>query len=182
MPATAPPLSRPPGYPRRYEERVRLADGRSVFFRPVVPGDAIELAFELEHADPETLHNRFFRSSIRVDEELLTYLTVLDYDRRFALAAFAESGVAIARYEGTPGSDIAEMAVAVKPEWRRIGLASLLLDRLQDAALDNGIRTLRADFLADKEAARGLIARAGFEPPVYELGVASVESDLTKRQ
>ncbi len=182
MPATAPPLSRPPGYPRRYEERVRLADGRSVFIRPVVPGDAIELAFELEHADPETLHNRFFRSSIRVDEELLTYLTVLDYDRRFALAAFAESGVAIARYEGTPGSDIAEMAVAVKPEWRRIGLASLLLDRLQDAALDNGIRTLRADFLADNEAARGLIARAGFEPPVYELGVASVESDLTKRQ
>ena len=182
MPVTAPPLPRPPGYPRRYEERVRLADGRSVFIRPVVPGDADELAFEIEHADPETLYNRFFRSSIRVDEELLTYLTVLDYDRRFALAAFAESGVAIARYEGTPGSDIAEMAVAVKPEWRRIGLASILLERLQDVALDHGIRTLRADFLADNEAARGLIARAGFDPPVYELGVASVESDLTKRR
>jgi len=181
MSATAPPLSRPPGYPRRYEERVWLADGRSVFIRPVVPEDAAELGFEIEHADPETLYNRFFRSSLRVDDELLTYLTVLDYDRRFALAAFAESGVAIARYEGTPGSDVAEMAVAVKPKWRRIGLATVLLSRLQDAARANGIRTLRADFLAENEAARGLINRAGFDAPVYEFGVGSVESDLTKR-
>ena len=182
MSATAPPLSRPPGYPRRYEERVWLADGRSVFIRPVVPGDAAELGFEIEQADPETLHSRFFRSSVRVDEELLTYLTVLDYDRRFALAAFAESGVAIARYEGTPGSDVAEMAVAVKPQWRRIGLATVLLSRLQDAARVNGIRTLRADFLAENVAARGLINRAGFDAPVYELGVASVENDLTKQR
>jgi len=182
MSVTATPLSLPPGYPRRFEERVRLDDGRTVFLRPVIPGDAAELGFELEHADPETLHNRFFRSTVRVDEELLTYLTVLDYDRRFALAAFADSGVAIARYEGSPGSDVAEMAVAVKPEWRRIGLASVLLARLQAAARENGIRRLRADFLADNEAARGLIARAGFDTPVYQFGVGSVESDLTARR
>jgi acetyltransferase len=161
---------------------VWLADGRSVFIRPVVPGDAAELGFEIKQADPETLYSRFFRSSVRVDDELLTYLTVLDYDRRFALAAFAETGVAIARYEGTPGSDVAEMAVAVKPQWRRIGLATILLSRLQDAARANGIRTLRADFLAENAAARGLINRAGFDAPVYELGVGSVENDLTKQR
>jgi acetyltransferase len=182
MPAIATPLDRPPGYPARFEEHVRLDDGRSVFLRPVIPSDAAELAFELEHADPETLYNRFFRSHIRVDEELLTYLTVLDYERRFALAAFADSGVAIARYEAIPGSDVAEMAVAVKPLWRRIGLATVLLSRLQDAARANGFRVLRADFLADNEAARGLIARAGFEAPVYEFGVGSVESDLTTQR
>lgn len=182
LPAITTPLDRPPGYPHRYEERVVLDDGRSVFIRPVVPADAAELGFEIEHADPETIHSRFFRSRVRVDEELLSYLTVLDYDRRFALAAFADSGVAIARYEGSPGSDVAEMAVAVKPQWRRIGLATLLLARLKDAARDNGIRRMRADFLADNEAARGLIARAGFDDPVYQLGVGSVETDLTTQR
>ncbi|NNF87493.1 MAG: GNAT family N-acetyltransferase [Acidimicrobiia bacterium] len=179
MPAIATPLDRPPGYPAQFEERVRLDDGREVFIRPVVPADAAELGFELEHADPETLYHRFFGARLRIDEELLRYLTVLDYDRRFALAAFADSGVAIARYEGAPGSDVAEMAVAVKPPWRRIGLATVLLERLQDAARERGIRRLRADFLADNAAARGLIARAGFESPVYQFGVGSVESDLT---
>jgi acetyltransferase len=180
MTITSTPFSVPPGYPRYFEERVMLTDGRSVFVRPIVPTDAAELAFELEHADPETLYNRFFRSSIRVDPEMLTHLTVLDYDRRFALAAFAESGVAIARYEGTPGSGEAEMAVAVKPQWRRIGLATVLLDRLQVAARERGITGLRADFLAENEAARALIARAGFDTPVYEMGVGSVRSDLTR--
>jgi acetyltransferase len=179
MTITSTPFSTPPGYPRHFEERGSLADGRTVFIRPVVPSDAAELAFELEHADPETLYNRFFRSSIRVDPAMLAHLTVLDYDRRFALAAFAESGVAIARYEGTPGSDEAEMAVAVKPQWRRVGLATLLLNRLQLAARERGITTLRADFLADNEAARALIARAGFGAPVYEMGIGSVRSDLT---
>ncbi|NNC93245.1 MAG: GNAT family N-acetyltransferase [Acidimicrobiia bacterium] len=180
MTITSTPFSTPPGYPHHFEERVSLAEGRSVFIRPIVPSDAAELAFELEHSDPETLYNRFFRSGIRVNEELLTHLTVLDYDRRFALAAFAESGVAIARYEGSPGSDEAEMAVAVKPQWRRLGLATLLLDRLQLAAREQGITTLRADFLAENEAARALIARAGFEAPVYQMGVGSVRRNLTR--
>lgn len=180
MNITSTPFSVPSGYPRHFEERVTLSDGRSVFIRPIVPTDAAELAFELDHADPETLYNRFFRSSIRVDPEMLDHLTVLDYDRRFALAAFAGTGVAIARYEGTPGSDEAEMAVAVKPQWRRVGLATLLLDRLQVAARERGITVLRADFLAENEAARALIARAGFDAPVYETGVGSVRSDLTR--
>ena len=180
MTITSTPSSTPPGYPRHFEERVTLSDGRPVFIRPIVPSDAAELEFELEHADPETLYNRFFRSSIRVDPEMLAHLTVLDYDRRFALAAFAESGVAIARYEARSGSKEAEMAAAVKPLWRRVGLATLLLDRLQLAARQRGITVLRASFLAENEAARALIAGAGFDSPVYEMGVGSVRSDLTR--
>ncbi len=59
-------------------------------------------------------------------------------------------------------------------------LATLLLERLQGAALERGITVLRADFLAENEAARALIARVGFDAPVYETGVGSVRSDLTR--
>lgn len=181
MTTTSTPLSLPAGYPRRFEERVTLRDGRSVFIRPVVPGDAEELGFELEHADPQTLYHRFFRPSITVDSELLTRLTVLDYDRRFALGAFADSGVALARYEGSAGSDVADVAVAVKPAWRRVGLATILLSRLEEAALERGIRQFRADFLAENAAVGALVSAAGYGTPRYDLGVASVEIDLADR-
>lgn len=175
---TSIPLSFPPGYPAAFEEHATLRDGRSVFIRPVVPSDQAELAFEIEHADPETLYHRFFRTSMEVDEQLLTHLTVLDYRRRFALAAFADAGVAIARYEATARPGEAEIAVAVKPDWRQLGLGTLLLKRLEEAARQNGIARMRADFLAENDSARALIAAAGFDPPVYDQGVASVERDL----
>jgi hypothetical protein len=34
------PATVPPGYPREYERRYRLHDGREIFIRPVVPQDA----------------------------------------------------------------------------------------------------------------------------------------------
>ncbi|MBT8203356.1 MAG: GNAT family N-acetyltransferase [Acidimicrobiia bacterium] len=170
------PSGIPAGYPRHREEYLGLADGRQVFLRPLVPADATVLAFELEHADPETLYNRFFRPSIRVDAALLEYLTVLDYRYRFALVAFALDGSAagIARYEGAPNSDSAEIAVAVKPAWRQVGLGTALLKRLEEHAAESGIEVLRAEFLASNGPARGLIQRAGFCDPVFEHGVGSV--------
>lgn len=174
------PSDVPAGYPRSCEEYLDLADGRQVFLRPLVPADAPLLAFELEHADPETLYNRFFRPSIRVDAALLEYLTVLDYEYRFALAALALDGspAGIARYEGAPGSDSAEIAVAVKPAWRRAGLGTALLKRLEWHAAESGITVLRAEFLASNGPARGLIERAGFGNPVFEHGVGSVVHEV----
>lgn len=170
----------PPGYPVECEDLVTLPDGASIFVRPLVPSDAGELAFALRAADPETLYLRFFRSSIRVDDELLSYLTVLDYRHRLALAAFDldGAGIGVARYEGNPASDTAEMAVVVRPEWRRRGVGTALLIRLADAAAARGIRNLRADFLASNEGAKRLLAAAGVSPPVYDSGVGSVLYEL----
>jgi hypothetical protein len=35
---------RPPGYPQEYQREMTLRDGRLVLIRPVLPGDAPELA------------------------------------------------------------------------------------------------------------------------------------------
>lgn len=170
----------PPGYPVECEDLVTLPDGVAVFIRPLVPGDAEELGFALSEADPETLYLRFFRSSIRIDEELLSYLTVLDYRYRFALAAFAPDGrgIGVARYEGNPASDTAEMAVAVRPEWQRRGVGTALLTRLADAAAERGMRQLRADFLATNVGARRLLDAAGVPPAIYDSGIGSVVYEL----
>jgi GNAT superfamily N-acetyltransferase len=174
------PVALPPGYPRECEETVELRNGRHVFIRPVVPADAAALALALELADPETLYFRFFRSTIRVDAELLEYLTVLDYDRRFALAAFGDdgTGAGIARYEGAEGSTSAEVAVTVDPAWRRLGLGSLLLARLEGAARRRGIRRFEATFLAENQGAVALMKRAGFTGLTHDGGVGYLVHDI----
>jgi acetyltransferase len=174
------PAVLPAGYPAECESFVTLDDGTTIFIRPLVPADAPLLRFALEEADPETLYFRFFRSSIRLNAELIEYLTVLDYHRRFALAAFSPDGegIGVARFEGNSASDTAEMAVVVRPDWRRRGVGTALLLHLAEAASARGLRYLRADFLADNQAAEALIATSGLAPPVYEAGVGSVLQQL----
>lgn len=157
------PAEVPPGYPRDYERRVRLRDGRIVWVRPIIPADAPELAAAIRTADAETLHRRFLGAPPRVTPALLTRLTTLDYVRRFALGAASGDtghGIAIARYE--PLEDgVADVAVVVDPAWRRAGLATALIEMLAEAALDRGIHALSSSYLAENRPVALLLARAG---------------------
>jgi RimJ/RimL family protein N-acetyltransferase len=157
------PTDVPPGYPREYERRLRLRDGRTVAIRPVVPADAPVLAEAITAADPETLRRRFLGGPPHLTPALLARLTTLDYVRRFALAAADERtarGVAIARYEAI-GDGVADIAVVVDPAWRRIGLATALVELLAQAALDRDIHEFSACYLAENRPVAALLALGG---------------------
>jgi len=82
---------------------------------------------------------------------------------RFALAAADEMtgrGAAIARYESL-GDGVAEIAVVVDPGWRRVGLATALIEMLAGATLDCGIHTFSATYLAQNRPVAALLAHAG---------------------
>jgi RimJ/RimL family protein N-acetyltransferase len=162
-PSMPPAAVLPSGYPHELERRLRLRDGRAVLVRPILPSDAPELAAAFAHADPDTLYSRFLTPSPRVTERLLRYLTTVDYIRRLAIvAADAETGtgVAVARYE-SQGAGVAEIAVAVDPHWRRVGLATVLVELLARAALDRGIHTFTATYLAENHQIASLVREAG---------------------
>ena len=157
------PGSLPPGYPQDYPRTVRLRDGRHVLIRPILPSDAPELGQAIKAADPDTLRRRFLGGPPPVTPALLSYLTEVDYVRRFALVAIdpaTDTGVAIARYEQT-GDDVAEIAVAVTPSWRRAGLATELISLLAEAALAHGIRTFTASYVAENRPVAALVKDAG---------------------
>ncbi len=104
-------------------------------------------------ADPETLRRRFIGAAPSPTPELLHRLTTVDYVQRFALVARdAETGrgVAIARYEGL-ADGTADVAVAVDPAWRRVGLATVLVHLLAQAAVARGIHAFSAEHLADNQ-------------------------------
>lgn len=177
-PGQAPAVAaRPPGYPAELEQTSTLRDGRAVFVRPVIPADALALEREWRDADAETLYQRFFTSRPRLDARRLHAFVHVDYQWRLALVAFAADtrAVGIARYEGAPGQEHAEIAIVINPAWRRVGLASTLLRLLAEAARARGLRRLTALYLQDNQAMAALLAKAGFIPPRVSAGVAATE-------
>ena len=173
-----PPAEAPAGYPFEYERRIKLRDGSTARVRPIVPDDAEQLAEEIAAADEETLYLRFFTPVVHLDEAKLQRLTRLDYQDRFAVAAFTEDGdgIAIARYDGNKSE--AEVAVTVKPDYRRVGLATKLFRILEEAARANGIERLYANYLAKNEPAEALMAASGYGRPTYDSGIATVIKEL----
>jgi GNAT superfamily N-acetyltransferase len=178
------PTEVPPGYPRDYERRLRLRDGRTVCIRPLTPADAPLLAEAFATADPETLRSRFLGSPPRMTAALAARLTTLDYARRFALAAADEDtgrGVAIARYEAL-GDGVADVAVVVDPAWRRVGLATALIELLAKAALDRGIREFSACYVAENWPVPALLELAGGGRRLIHEGIAEAVVTLDRAQ
>lgn len=172
----------PEGYPFDYERQISLSDGRIVNLRPVVPGDAGLLAREFDEIDADTIYQRFFNPAIKLDAERLRYLTELDYDRRFAVAAFSRgTGVAIARFEPS-GEATAEIAVVVKEPWRGVGLATALFKLLEEAALERGIRRFEALYLPANHAIERVLKKRGFGAVSIDGGIARVTKDLDDRR
>jgi RimJ/RimL family protein N-acetyltransferase len=121
------------------------------------------LAAAIASADPDTLRRRFLGGVPHVTPALLTHWTTLDYVRRFAIVAadpVTARGVAVARYEPL-GESVAEIAVVVDPTWRRIGLATALIELLAQAALERGIHTFEATYLAENRPVAALLELAG---------------------
>lgn len=173
------PANPPAGYPSDLEQWLDLRGGRRVFVRPIVSDDAAELARELAEADEETIYHRFFRTSVRLDDAQLARLTTLDYTTRLALAAFTTDGegVGIARYE-TLEPGVAEIAIVVRADFRKEGLASALLQSLEAAAIDRDIRRFTALYLPENAAVEGLLESLGFEVGLREDEVSAARKDL----
>lgn len=176
-----PSTARPAGYPVGCEADVELSDGRRVHLRPVVPQDQAQLASAIARADVDTLRRRFLGGAPPRSDQALQRLVTVDYVRRFALAAFDESGtgVGIARYEGERTWPAVDVAVAVDPAWRGVGLGRELAARVVQRAAAQGAERLTADFYDDNQQVLGLLAEAQLlEHRTHAHGVVADEVQL----
>jgi acetyltransferase len=174
----------PDGYPLDLEKTWKTRSGVQLIVRPVLPTDADRLGREIHEADAATLYMRFFTPTVHLDEARLRYLTTVDYRSRLAIVVFVDDagregeGVAIARYEGSPGSSQAEIAVTVKEKWREGGLGRMLVATLEAAAVRSGIITFEAMYLGSNEGAAALMRATGFEVAHVESGIVTVGKQL----
>jgi len=170
----------PEGYPAHLEGVADLGEAGQITIRPIVPADVAEIEKAYEEADSETLLHRFFTAAPNLGDKQIHYLAEVDYDRRLALVAFAEDGqgVGIARYEGLTDPEHAEVAVVVHAEWRRRGIATELLGRLEEPARQRGISEFVAVYLPMNRAVAAVFDGLGYDKPKIVDGVARVEKRI----
>jgi acetyltransferase len=170
----------PAGYPRSLEEWVVLAGGVRIFLRPIAPVDARRMGHALEFGDPETIQRRFLTGAPPKGQGAIEYLVTLDYVWRFALIAMDDDGnsIGVGRYEGSEGSESAEVAIVVDPQWRQRGVGSVLLRHLEPHARSVGIELLVALYQPDNTGVAALLKSIGYTPAPMVDGLVSVTKSL----
>lgn len=172
-------------YPIELVERVTLEDGGAFLMRPLQPEDwqAIQLGFS--KLSLEDRRYRFLSGLSKLSDEMAQRLCRLDYDREMALTLFDLSrvpptGVGVARLAALDDRETAEMAIVVLPEWRRRGVARVLLQRLTLWAQRHHYRRIRALIAEDNGPMRRLAQAFGcrIAPAVGEPGLLQLDFEI----
>ncbi len=137
-------------YPADMEERRRFGD-KALLVRPLRAADTDRLMEFFYSHRPETVYGRYQHPKVSLHRGEAMRLCTLDYSRRFALAVFSEEGrdahiIAIARYELNERDQLAQTAVVVHEHYRRLGIGTYLMKRLQFQAERCHIAGFYADF------------------------------------
>src|SRR4051794_21665551 len=167
-------------YPAHWEADVVLSDGGTGRLRPIRPEDADALVAMHARLSPETIYRRFFAPYPKIQPGDLERFTHLDYDRRVAFILLVDDAlVAVGRYEGVPGSDVAEVAFVVQDDQQGRGIGSVLLEHLAAAGQERGITRFEADVLTGNRSMLGVFLDAGYTVARnYESGTVRVEFDI----
>lgn len=151
-------------YPAHLAHERRLADGRRVTIRPIRPDDeAAEQQF-FDRLSVETRQLRFMKAVQAVNENLIRFFTHIDYDRHMAFVCEHEGRlIGEARYVANPGGASCEFGVVVADDWRRSGIAGLLMHALIDAARERGFATMEGLVLRSNRVMLRFVKALGFE-------------------
>lgn len=157
---------------------MELDDGTPVLLRPVLPDDRERVRIAIEEMSRESRYRRFFTSTMNPSADLLRYFTEVDKHHHVAWGALDPSvegqpGVGIARFiRDRDDPTVAEVAFTVRDDLQGLGLGTILLAILYHLAPVHGIKTLRANVLADSYSVadwlRSLGARGKLESGVLE--------------
>jgi N-acetylglutamate synthase-like GNAT family acetyltransferase len=139
--------------------------GFTFYIRPAAPGDEEALAEFFRHATPEDLRFRFLTSLREVDRDRLEMMTNVDHRRTEDFLAYEMNGgpiIATAMMAADPSMETAEVAVSVRPDYRKRGIGWTLLQRVSRFAEAKGIKTLQSIESRDNSAGIELERDMGF--------------------
>jgi RimJ/RimL family protein N-acetyltransferase len=145
-------------------EYIRLPSGREVAVRPIRGDDAGRLEAAYARLSPEARYRRFLAAKPRLTTDELRYLTDVDHCDHVALIATPADDLEVIIGVGRFIRDqvdpaVAEFAIVVGDPYQGEGLATELLERLADAALERGVARFTATVLADNEPVHRLLRR-----------------------
>jgi GNAT superfamily N-acetyltransferase len=167
-------------YPTRWVVDALLRDGAAVSIRPIRPADGPALAAFHDSLSEETSYRRFFACKPHLSRHEVEHFTTVDYrDRMAFVAVLGAALIGVARYERTPGTDEAEVALVVADAHQGRGLGSLFLEYLAAAAGERGITRLIAETLSTNRQMLAVLRASGYpEVIAHQQGEDTVTLDI----
>ena len=175
-------------YPAQYEQRVALASGQTVLFRPIRPGDGPLILELFSRLSGESIFYRFLTHLERLQPAQLRHLVRIDYRTHFCLAAVIleegrEAMIGTSRFMvAAARPDRAELTVTVRDDWQGRGIGKMLASRVVEIARSRGIAAVEILIDSRNERMIRLFSRLGY-PARYETSLLDVcdrmEIDLT---
>jgi GNAT superfamily N-acetyltransferase len=139
-----------------HDEIETLRNGTKVRVRSVRPDDKSRLSEAFRNLEPESIYSRFFYEKTTLTDADLKWATEVDFENTVALVVTVGEGEGetiigggrYVRLDGTAEQGTAEVAFAVEEDFRRQGIAGMLLRHLADIAREKGLRRFSAEVLA----------------------------------
>ena len=174
------------GDARKYSVDATMLNGAAVHIRAIRPDDQERLHEHFKSLSEQSIYFRFMGLKRDLSPDDLKRLTELDFDNHVGLAAtLTEDGrerfIGVGRYIRTANPGRAEVAFAVRDEFQRHGIGTLLLDHLSLIAAANGIEEFEADVLGDNHQMLEMLAHSGFKVhSALDSGVVHLHSSTRK--
>jgi ribosomal protein S18 acetylase RimI-like enzyme len=148
-----------------FPQRVRLRSGSTIELRPMVPEDREKL-LEFFLTVPE--EDRYFlKDDVTSPRVIEGWAAHLDYDRALPLLAWADDSIVgnavLVRSRVGARRHLGELRVVVGPEYRNLGLGTILARQLCEIAADAELDKVIVELVADREQeAIAAMERLGF--------------------
>ncbi|HUO85494.1 MAG TPA: GNAT family N-acetyltransferase [Thermoanaerobaculia bacterium] len=170
----------------RYPQEAALRDGRRVMLRPMTRGDSAAL-WDFFHRLPINMR-RFAWDPIDNRALIESWGANISYDKVFPLLAFDGTRIVadatLHRRDGGPLRLVGRVRWFLDPDFRGLGLGTLLVNHFITMARSSGLRHLTCMLISDLEAdAVKTLQELGFQStifPAYGTDPDGSQHDMTK--
>ncbi len=153
-------------YPKEWERRATMSDGRSILVRPVRPEDAPLYAPFFAAVTPQDLRLRFFAPVKDFGHAFVARLTQIDYARAMALIAIEESSGAMlgaVRLHADANYENGEYAILIRSDLKGRGLGWQLMQMIIEYARSEGLKLIEGQVLRENTTMLAMCRELGFD-------------------
>ncbi len=169
-----------------YKSSLKIKNGKTIEFRPILPSDEFSSRNFFYSLQDKTIYLRFFcKIKIFSHEMVQRQWASVDYRKNMSIIGLVQKGgykeiMAIGTYASVNDS-IAEIAFVVHEDFQNMGVASYLLEILEDIAIENNYKQFTATVLRENNAMMHVfVKRYPSAKIVYNGSEADVVMDFSK--
>ncbi len=154
----------------RWNRQLQTRTGFQFHVRPVGPGDEAALSDFFTHVTPDDLRFRFLSSVNVVSHGLLSRMIDVDHRQKENFLAFDTDGttiIASAMLACDPQLAVGEVAISIRPDFKRRGVSWELLEHVVHFAESLGVATVQSIESNANHAAIELERDMGFTARAY---------------